>query len=144
MTTPLIEAMARAAFRAGFHPDEDQAHIDEKWVEWDDKRRLTLGIVEAALTAITEAGYAIAPTQDVQCETMEPQDDDGWSEWIHPLPGYLLQCCDCGLVHEMEYAIVPSHENCGDGELNEGETKDSVIIFRARRAMIAATNKEGK
>jgi hypothetical protein len=28
---------------------------------------------------------------------------DGWSEWIQPLPGYRLACCDCGLVHDMEF-----------------------------------------
>lgn len=72
-------------------------------------------------------------SQPIQCEPMHAIDEDGWCEWIHPLPGYLMQCCDCGLVHEMQYAIVPSHENCGDAELNEGETKDGVIIFRARR-----------
>lgn len=31
--------------------------------------------------------------------------DDGWSDWIHPLPGYRMACCDCGLVHELELRI---------------------------------------
>lgn len=57
-------------------------------------------------------------------------DEDGWSEWIHPLPGYLMQCCDCGLIHEMEFAI---GRRSGDGPLNEGETEEAVIVFRARR-----------
>ncbi len=35
-------------------------------------------------------------------ERMAP-DDDGWSDWIHPLPGYKMACCDCGLVHNMEF-----------------------------------------
>lgn len=59
-------------------------------------------------------------------------DDDGWSEWIHPLPGYLMQCCDCGLVHKMEFQIVPH----GDERtaLNPGEgKKGGVIVFRAAR-----------
>lgn len=125
MTTPLIEAIARAG-------------------NWDGPWSAQIGEAERFVTAITEAGYRLTPTQDVQCETMDPQDDDGWSEWIHPLPGYLMQCCDCGLIHEMEYAIVPSHENCGDTDLNEGETKDGVIIFRARRAMISAAQGGGE
>lgn len=29
----------------------------------------------------------------------------GWTEWIHPLPGYRMACCDCGLVHEIELRI---------------------------------------
>lgn len=66
-----------------------------------------------------------------QCEPMHP-DEEGWSEWIHPLPGYLMQCCDCNLIHEMEFEIVPH----GDSRpaLNPGEGKRrGVIIFRARR-----------
>lgn len=55
---------------------------------------------------------------------------DGWCDWVHPLPGYLMQCCDCGLVHQMEFAIVPAH---GNPKFNEGESADAVIIFRAKR-----------
>jgi hypothetical protein len=56
---------------------------------------------------------------------------DGWSDWIHPLPGYRMKCCDCGLVHEMEFEIAASN---GDGQgFNEGEGDDGVIVFRARR-----------
>jgi hypothetical protein len=66
----------------------------------------------------------------VAIEVMQPG-EDGWSEWVHPLPGYLMQCCDCGLIHEMEFAIVP-RDAINAGALNEGEG-ESVIIFRARR-----------
>jgi len=31
--------------------------------------------------------------------------DDGWCDWIHPLPGYKMACCDCGLVHNMQFRI---------------------------------------
>ena len=48
--------------------------------------------------------------------------DTGWSEWIRPLPGYRFSCCDCGLVHDMEFEI---------GDSDDGEER--VIIFRARR-----------
>jgi hypothetical protein len=65
----------------------------------------------------------------VECEPMHP-DEEGWSEWIHPLPGYLMQCCDCGLTHEMEFAI---GARADDGPLNEGESDAAVILFRARR-----------
>lgn len=58
--------------------------------------------------------------------------EDGWSDWIHPLPGYLMGCCDCGLVHDFEFAIIPQHAGI-DGPLNKGETKNRVIIFRAKR-----------
>lgn len=69
----------------------------------------------------------------IQCEPMHPVDEDGWCEWIHPLPGYLMQCCDCGLVHDMQFAIVPPSDGCGYADLNEGESIYGVIVFRARR-----------
>jgi hypothetical protein len=29
----------------------------------------------------------------------------GWSEWVYPSTeeNYLFQCCDCGLVHELQF-----------------------------------------
>jgi hypothetical protein len=60
-------------------------------------------------------------------------DEEGWSDWIHPLPGYLMQCCDCGLIHDMEFAIVPRSDVAGDGSFNEGENEQHMIIFRAKR-----------
>lgn len=70
-------------------------------------------------------------------ELMEP-DEDGWSEWVHPLPGYLMKCCDCGLVHEMEFAI--GARSVAGGALNDGESEDAVILFRARRLVAQTEN----
>jgi hypothetical protein len=58
--------------------------------------------------------------------------EDGWADWIHPLPGYRMRCCDCGLVHDMEFSIVPNEIN--ETTLNPGETDAGLIIFRARRS----------
>lgn len=70
-------------------------------------------------------------------EEMVALDPEGWSEWIHPLPGYLMKCCDCGLVHELQVAIA-SRE--GGGPLNEGESDETgVVIFRMRRPEPAAS-----
>jgi hypothetical protein len=63
-------------------------------------------------------------------ELMIP-DEEGWSEWIHPMPGYLMKCCDCGLVHEMQVAIVPAHDAVS--VTNEGEDGGHVVVFRMRR-----------
>lgn len=68
----------------------------------------------------------------MKCEPMTP-DENGWSEWIHPLPGYLMQCCDCDLVHEMEVAITAAHEAVN--VTNEGEDPEHVVVFRMRRAI---------
>jgi hypothetical protein len=64
----------------------------------------------------------------------------GWSEWIHPLPGYLLQCCDCGLVHELEVAITKPHHD--EDATNEGEDDSHVVVFRMRRASAASDGDE--
>lgn len=33
--------------------------------------------------------------------------DDGWSDWVQPLmDGYRMACCDCGLVHEMQFGVL--------------------------------------
>jgi hypothetical protein len=42
---------------------------------------------------------------------------DGWTDWIRPAPDYRLACCDCGLVHDMEFRA------------SEGDR----VEFRARR-----------
>jgi hypothetical protein len=32
---------------------------------------------------------------------------DGWSRWVQPIKkGYKMCCCDCGLVHFMDFRIV--------------------------------------
>lgn len=39
----------------------------------------------------------------VQEDAIHP---DGWSRWIRPITsGYKLTCCDCGLVHEMDFRV---------------------------------------
>ena len=40
---------------------------------------------------------------------------DGWTDWIKPLPGYVLQCCACGSAHELDFAI-----------------EDGSVVYRAR------------
>ena len=31
----------------------------------------------------------------------------GWTEWIRPTPPrYYCRCCDCGLVHAVEFRVV--------------------------------------
>lgn len=31
---------------------------------------------------------------------------DGWSDWNLPVQrGYRLGCCDCGLIHEMDFRV---------------------------------------
>lgn len=33
--------------------------------------------------------------------------EDGWSRWVQPITkGYRMQCCDCGLVHLVDFRVV--------------------------------------
>ena len=51
----------------------------------------------------------------------EVQGGDGWTRWIEPvMDGYKLACCDCGLVHNMEFKV----ESDGDNH---------KVLFRASR-----------
>lgn len=70
-----------------------------------------------------------------QCEPMVAG-EGGWSDWVHPIPGYRMQCCDCGLIHDMEFQIAdPAMSTNGVGALSPGEDAEAgVVIFRARRA----------
>ena len=35
-----------------------------------------------------------------------PAGEDGWTDWQPPQRHYRLGCCDCGLVHDMEFRLV--------------------------------------
>ena len=81
----------------------------------------------------------------MKCEPMDPG-PDGWSEWIHPLPGYLMQCCGCKLVHEMQVAI-SARNGDKSSPTNAGEDDDHLVVFRMRRASddsggLAAENRD--
>ena len=62
--------------------------------------------------------------------------EDGWSEWVQPvMQRYLMACCDCGLVHEMQFGVLRKGPDLPDGswegdELNPAEYR---VEFRARR-----------
>lgn len=49
---------------------------------------------------------------------VEKDDKNGWSRWVQPVRrGYLMACCDCALVHRMDFRIL-----------------NGKVQFRAKRA----------
>ena len=58
----------------------------------------------------------------------------GWSEWVYPEPnGYLMKCCDCGLVHEVQFkTFVETKQKRGAFEVVELPWPIRAM-FRARR-----------
>jgi len=56
--------------------------------------------------------------------------DNGWTDWITPnMAHYSLECCDCGLVHTLEFRVVAYDL--------PGTPNPYRVEFRARRNMRA-------
>jgi len=61
----------------------------------------------------------------------EIENDDGWSDWIHPLEGYKISCCDCGLVHSLQFRIDDI------GRINFRASRNPRSTGQVRRGMIS-------
>lgn len=62
--------------------------------------------------------------------------EDGWSREVAPvMEGYKLACCDCGLVHDMDFKVVKVTQNNPDGswESEEVDAEEYRVIFKAKR-----------
>lgn len=71
------------------------------------------------------------PQDFTRHEVDSPSD---WSEWVCPDPSqYFMKCCDCGLVHEMQFKVVKYAE--GD-ECEAVDDQNVQAVFRARRAKL--------
>lgn len=61
----------------------------------------------------------------------------GFSRWIRPImQSYMMSCCDCGLVHEMQFYAVKAVK-FGKSGYWSGELlprRRYRVMFRARRA----------
>jgi len=61
----------------------------------------------------------------------EVENEGDWSEWVNPYSEqYFMKCCDCGLVHEMQFKVAKYSE--GD-ECEFVADADLQAVFRARR-----------
>jgi len=60
---------------------------------------------------------------------------DGWSYWQTPkMKGYLMQCCDCGLIHEVEfgvYRIIKRYKSGAKDVVDAGD--EYVVRMRMKR-----------
>ena len=55
---------------------------------------------------------------------------NGFSEWVQPrMSGYFMACCDCSLVHEMQFRVAAGKVR----GINDGQSVH--VQFRARRAV---------
>jgi len=58
-----------------------------------------------------------------------------WSEWVCPDPkGYLMKCCDCGLVHEAEFGVVRYRSKEEREDCEPVDDPNLQAVFRMRRS----------
>ena len=56
---------------------------------------------------------------------------DGWTGWIWPVPdGYRFRCCDCDLVHVMQFRV-------DDGDVGMRLKRDNRATAARRRQWMA-------
>jgi hypothetical protein len=61
--------------------------------------------------------------------------DDGWSDWVCPDPkGYLMKCCDCGLVHEAQFGVVRYKSEAEREDCEPVDDLNLQAVFRMRRS----------
>ena len=62
--------------------------------------------------------------------------NDNWTSWSAPgMQRYMLGCCGCGLVHEIQYQVIRTTKMNDDGTF-EYEATDPMkyrVLFRARQ-----------
>ena len=59
----------------------------------------------------------------------------GWCEWIYPATkrNYLMKCCDCGLVHEVQFKPFVEHHQKRNTFRATLLPWPIRVMFRARR-----------
>lgn len=68
----------------------------------------------------------------------EYSEGDGWTRWVTPEKSlYKMACCDCGLVHRLQFRSIKTSRENARGEftierVRKGKTER--IQFRAARA----------
>lgn len=69
----------------------------------------------------------------------------GWSEWVYPKLKnlYLFKCCDCGLVHEIDFKTFIARKLPKSSSFQVIELPEEIrTMFRARRMKISKKLKE--
>lgn len=119
----------RLYLKRNWTPDEQDEHSRE------------VAEREAILTE-TRPSYGDVMAKAREIGAVEParpekmiEGEDGWSAWRSPRPGYRMVCCDCGLVHEMQFRIVQDYEKDGNGNISARVIEDEglKVVLRARR-----------
>ena len=88
-----------------------------------------------AITALREALAEQPAQQEPEFITHIVEQSYDWSEWVCPDPkGYLMKCCDCGLVHEAEFGVVRYKSETEREDCDMVEDPNLQAVFRMRRS----------
>jgi hypothetical protein len=73
----------------------------------------------------------------MQNKTFNPPKNgkNGWCQWVQPImKGYLMQCCDCGLIHEMEFRALEKQSSGKVWWAKKLDIRKYRVEFRVRRS----------
>jgi hypothetical protein len=136
-----LEALQEAVYKAGWigmspeGADEIQREVDEYVTH---RLEPAITSLRTAIEAADEqeawktSDTAYRPgglPQDFIKHEVENEGD--WSEWVNPnSEQYFMKCCDCGLVHKMQFKVVKYSEGDECKTVNDPSVQ---AVFRARR-----------
>ena len=88
--------------------------------------------IEALRQALEQAEQQKQEPEFFTHNVEQPHD---WSEWVCPNPkGYLMKCCDCGLVHEVEFGVVRFKSETELEDCEPVNDPNLQAVFRMRRS----------
>lgn len=113
--------MTQKALRFALEALDNLMYWDNGKSEYDEARDAIIAIKEA-----------LAQPEFIKHEV---ENADDWSEWVCPDPkGYLMKCCDCGLVHEAEFRIVRYKSETEREDCDIVDDPNLQAVFRMRRS----------
>ena len=96
-----------------------------------DTQTFDMCYADKSITAIKEV--LAQPSQEFFKHNVEQPYE--WSDWVCPDPkGYLMKCCDCGLVHEAEFGLVRYKSETEREYCDFVDDPNLQAVFRMRRS----------
>ena len=86
--------------------------------------------------AVLKKVFAEKQKSDTDKFKQHTANKDGWCDWDTPvMKGYRMACCDCDLVHEVEFRVlevIKEHED-GSWSANDLDDKKYRVKLRMKR-----------
>ena len=128
------EAMAMALEALEYIDDganNQGAHIGISWRCVSTKAKPAIAALKERLAdPMSDVKAALA---DQEFILHDEENEGGWTDWICPKPdSYLMKCCDCGLVHEMQTRVA-NYESRPSEDFVVSSDPDLQAQFRVRR-----------